>query len=315
MTINAPKAQNVGGIAGMTGTSTLITACATSGSITAGSTIGGITGSSGTACAINYCHANIAIEGENKIGGIVGSDSRGGIYHCYVEGALTATATDTWVGHAVGGVVGYLEATFAETEKIITNNVVALSSLTAEGEAIQTSHRIVGYSRYDADLKDAQWDPNIVPEAEAGLKDNYVLASLDVIDTTIEATDATTEGASVDSESLNKAFFEGLGFSYGTDAANPWATDSDAAPYLYFEDANNSEIEDVIADKDNRIEAIGNTFTSAGAVVIEAYNVSGVKVGATMGDALTATDLATGMYVIVATYSDGSKASAKVVVK
>lgn len=315
LTINTPLGINIGGIAGATGTSTLITACATQGSISANSVIGGITGQSGTDCAITDCHANMDIEGCHTIGGVVGTDNRGSISRCYVEGELTATSADTWDGYAVGGVSGRLEPTFAATEGIITNNVVALKSITIEGGEAKAAHRIVGYSRYDADLKDAQWDSSIIPEAEAGLANNYVVEGLTIVDATIADDDTTTEGATIATSEIGKAFFEGLGFKYGTDAENPWNAESDAAPYLYYEDPSQSGIEDVVTDNSNGIEANGSTFSAAGAVKIEVYNVAGVMVNSVDGNAIEADDLATGLYVVVATYADGSKASAKVLVK
>lgn len=315
LTIDTPYGINVGGIAGATGTSTIITACATQGSIYANGVIGGITGQSGTGCAITDCHVNMAIAGSNKIGGVVGTDSRGGISRCYVEGELTATSADTWNGYAVGGVAGWLEPTFAATEGVITNNVVALESITIEGGEAKTAHRIVGYSRYDADLKEAQWDSSIVPTTEAGLANNFVVEGLAIVDATIADENTTTEGATIATSELGKAFFEGLGFKYGTDAENPWNTESDAAPYLYYEDPSQSGIEDVTTDKNKGIEANGSTFSAAGAVKIEVYNVAGVMTSSIDGDAIEADDLTTGLYVVIATYADGSKASAKVLVK
>lgn len=313
--INALVASNVGGIAGSTRTAVLINSCAASGNITASNTIGGISGASGTDCAINDCHANMIIVGENTIGGIVGSDDRGGIYHCYVEGSLTATAADSWNGHMLGGVAGYLEPTFEETAKIITNNVVALNSITAEGESVQSSHRVLGYSRYDADMQEAQWDSSIVPQAEEGLENNYVVESLNIVDSTIENNHATTEGQSVAEEGLGKAFFEGLGFKYGSDVSNPWATNTATSIYLYFENPDYAGVEELVVDQQKPIELVGSEIEAAGAIAIEVYNVSGVKVGVSNGENLNTSHLTCGLYVVVATYFDGSKASAKVIVK
>lgn len=313
--IEAPMSSNVGGIAGSTGTAVLITSCATSGSINAGNTIGGITGASGSDCAINDCHVNMTISGENTIGGVVGSDSRGGIYHCYVEGELTATSADSWNGHQLGGIVGNLEPTFAETAKIVSNNVVALNSMTAEGDEVKSCHRVVGYSRYDSDLNDAQWDPTLVPEAEAGLENNYVVENLDIVDSTIANDHATTEGKTVAESELGKAFYEGLGFKYGNESTNPWATNTATSIYLYFEDPNYAGVEELVVDQNKGIVVVGKEIEAAGAVAIEAYNVSGVKVGVSNSESLSASNLTSGIYVVVATYADGSKSTAKVIVR
>ena len=313
--IAAPMSSNVGGIAGSTGTAVLITSCATSGSINAGNTIGGITGASGSDCAINDCHVNMTISGENTIGGVVGSDSRGGIYHCYVEGSLTATSADSWSGHQLGGIVGNLAPTFEETAKIISNNVVALSSLNAEGDDVKSCHRVVGYSRYDSDMNDAQWDPTIVPEAEAGLENNYVVETLDIVDSNIANDHATTEGQTVAESELGKAFYEGLGFKYGTESTNPWATNTATSIYLYFEDPNYAGVEELVVDQNKGIVVVGKEIEAAGAVAIEAYNVSGVKVGVNNSESLSTSNLTSGIYVVVATYADGSKSTAKVIVK
>ena len=313
--IDAPMSSGVGGIAGTTGTAVLITSCATSGKIVAGNTIGGISGASGTDCAINDCHVNMTISGENGIGGVVGTDSRGGIYHCYVEGELSATMADSWNGHMLGGVAGYLEPTFAETEKIISNNVVAVNRMTAEGDEIKTSHRVVGYSRYDADMKEAQWDSTIVPEAEEGLENNYVVENLDIVDNTIANNQTTTEGETVAESALGKAFYEGLGFKYGNESSNPWATNTATSIYLYFEDPNYAGVEELVVDQNKGIVLVGKEIEAAGAVAIEAYNVSGVKVGVSNSEALSASNLTSGIYVVVATYADGTKSTAKVIVR
>ena len=215
----------------------------------------------------------------------------------------------------LGGVAGYLEPTFAETEKIISNNVVAVNRMTAEGDEIKTSHRVVGYSRYDADMKEAQWDSTIVPEAEEGLENNYVVENLDIVDNTIANNQTTTEGETVAESALGKAFYEGLGFKYGNESSNPWATNTATSIYLYFEDPNYAGVEELVVDQNKGIIVVGKEIEAAGAVAIEAYNVSGVKVGVSNSEALSASNLTSGIYVVVATYADGSKSTAKVIVR
>lgn len=317
ISINAPNTKSVGGIAGSTLTGSTVKACAVIGNIIAGSELGGIVGSTSTDCKVVNCHADVNIEGYNTIGGIVGAAERGGIHTCYVEGSLTATKANGAGNYKTGGVAGSLSSDWTTTEEsvvdpVISGNVVALKSITAgEGGAV---HRIVGYTRLDEDKEAMQWDPTLVPVREVALDDNHVVSSLVVIDNTITAEATSTEGADVAETDLNKAFFEARGFKYGTDVENPWYEISANAPNLYFENENSSSVESV-EEKTAKISYNGNRIIATGAVSIEIYSVSGLKIAESTCSAIELANLELGIYIVLATYENGEKSSVKVAVK
>ena len=309
--VNAPMAGYVGGIAGRTITGSNISACAVNGSIFADNTIGGIVGSTSTDCKVVNCHADVEIEGNNTIGGVVGAAERGGIHNCYVEGNITATLGK------VGGVAGSLTSDWTTTEEsvvdaVISGNVVALETIAADGSAV---HRIVGYTRWDEDKEAAQWDPTLVPVKEVALADNYAVSTLSVIDNEITAEPTSTEGADVVADDLNKAFFETLGFKYGTDVENAWNADSANDPCLYFEQANNSSSVDTVVKNQAEVSYDGKEITATGAEKIEIYTISGLKVAETAGTAIETANLASGIYLVVVTDERGMRESVKVGVK
>ena len=317
ISINAPNTENVGGIAGNTLTGSTVKACAVTGNIIAGSNVGGIVGSTSTDCKVVDCHADVNIEGYNTIGGIVGAAERGGIHTCYVEGSLIATKADRSGNYKTGGVAGSLSSDWSTTEEsvvdpVISGNVVALESITAgEGGAV---HRIVGYTRLDEDKEAMQWDPSLVPVREVALADNYVVSTLAVIDNAIAAEATTTEGADVAETDMNKAFFEACGFKYGTDAENPWCEISANALCLYFENEIGSSVESV-EEKTAKVRYDGNRIMAEGAVLLEIYSVSGLKLTESASSAIETVNLESGIYIVLATYENGEKSSFKVAVK
>lgn len=317
ISINAPETGYVGGIAGNTLTGSVVKACAVSGNIVAGNNIGGIVGATSTDCKVVNCHVDVDIEGCNTIGGIVGAAERGGIHMCYVEGSLIATEADWSGNYKTGGVAGSLTSDWTTTEEsvvdpVISGNVIALKSITAGEGAV---HRIVGYTRWDEDKEAMQWDPTLVPVKEVALADNHVVSTLAVIDSTIAAEATSTEGADVAETDLNKAFFEARGFKYGTDVDNPWNEESTIDPCLYFESVSSSSSVESIVENKPEISYDGNRIIVTGAVVIEVYTVSGLKISEQAGTTVETANLASGIYLVIVTDENGVKTSAKIVVK
>mgnify|MGYP003294847335 CR=1 FL=1 len=320
LTIDAPGCSTVGGIIGASRTSSTITACAVSGTISADNTIGGIAGSASTGCSVINCHVDADIVGKNTIGGVVGSADRGGIHLCYVEGSLTATEGNWSGNYSVGFIPGSLSTDWVATGednpedawngKVISNNVIALSEIKSEAGA---AHRVVGYTRWDEDIEASQWDPSIVPMAEPCLDKNYVVSSLAVIDNTVEAAANTTEGANVEASALNKQYFTDLGFAFGTSVDAPWAEKEGNGAVLYFETSATNSVESII---NNMVEINynGSVINAGEAVEIEVYNINGAKV-ASGASTIDASNLQKGIYVVVATDATGAKKTAKIAVK
>lgn len=233
LSINAPSAMNVGGIVGDMRTSAEVTASNVSGTIVGGTNVGGIVGTSSQS-AVSNSYADVDIVGDNTIGGIVGNATRGLVTNSYVKGTITANEPSNWDGFCVGGVAGYLDSDWTQlssdsADPVISNTVVALSKINlSDVEASKnTVHRIVGRS-----LIDEQWNEGETPTAEKGLVNNY--ANADLALHSVEAAGNTTEGADKNLSDMDKSFFEGIGFAYGSDATAPWKGDN--MPILYFEE-------------------------------------------------------------------------------
>lgn len=320
LTIDAPGCSTVGGIIGASRTGSAVKACAVNGAITADSNIGGIAGSTSTDCSVVNCHVNTDINGKNTIGGIVGAADRGGIHLCFVEGSLTATEGNWNGNYSVGGVAGSLASAWADPDSItiaedpwkgyvVSHNVVALSEIKSEAGA---AHRVIGFSRYEEDLDASRWDTSIVPTAEAWITENYVVSSLNVIDSSIEAAATTTEGANVEATALNKEYFTALGFAYGSTVDAPWAEKENGIK-LYFETNETDGVESIIAPE-VVINQNGNNIEAGEAVAIEIYSLNGVKVAAGT-TTVDASNLQKGIYIVVATDATGAKTTEKIYIK
>lgn len=264
--IGGEESSTVGGIAGSTMTGATIQACAFKGNITAGTGIGGIVGDMGNnAGKISDCHVNAAIKGKNTIGGIAATSGRSLIEKCHVQGSIEATEAPRWGGGAcVGGIIGNLQPdygslnpdepdepttpSFAVQGCYVNLSSLAFTGTPAESETFpgqnDTMHRIVGKSvvnnepepiGYDPDTYDPIFsDEPVAPDA--GLANNYAVATLTVGSDKIEAAATSTEGASVAADETGISFFQELGWNYGNDTENPWNMTGDQFnPALYFE--------------------------------------------------------------------------------
>lgn len=264
--IGGEESSTVGGIAGSTMTGATIQACAFKGNITAGTGIGGIVGDLGNnAGKISDCHVNAAIKGKNTIGGIAATSGRSLIEKCHVQGSIEATETPRWGGGpCVGGIIGNLQPdygslnpdepdepttpSFAVQGCYVNLSSLAFTGTPAESETFpgqnDTMHRIVGKSvvnnepepiGYDPDTYDPIFsDEPVAPDA--GLANNYAVATLTVGSDKIEAVATSTEGASVAADETGISFFQELGWNYGNDTENPWNMTGDQFnPALYFE--------------------------------------------------------------------------------
>lgn len=264
--IGGEESSTIGGIASSTMTSATIHACAFKGSITAGSGIGGIVGDLGTnAGKISDCHVNAAIKGKNTIGGIAATSGRSLIEKCHVQGSIEATEAPRWGGGpCVGGIVGDLQPDYGSLNPdepdeptapsfAVQGCYVNLSSLAYTGTPAEseefpgqndTMHRIVGKSVVNNEPEpigydETTWEPIYSDEPvapDAGLANNYAVATLTVGSDKIEAAATSTEGASVASDETGISFFQELGWNYGNDTENPWNMTGDQFnPTLYFE--------------------------------------------------------------------------------
>jgi hypothetical protein len=330
----AEGVSSIGGIANQMITGANIDRCAFNGAITGGTYVGGIlaklsvTGFSTTGAEhVSNCHVNADIDGENIIGGVVAYAGRAPIYNNFVEGTLTASKNDQWgAGAQTAGVVGSLAEDWSgSTNKVVYGNIVAVSSITvpaADGEdeyinQSATSHRVVGYTSYNAEPEitgyDSSWNPIYSTEpnaADAGVQDNYVVGDLAVVDSSIEAGANTTEGATIKADDLTQAFAEGIGFVFGDNSSAPWMK-KEAGLALYYEDALDGVSNTAVATQG--LQRTANAFAADGCD-LTVYNLQGVRI-ARAADRVSTATLAPGVYVVVADRQGRRVATAKFIVK
>lgn len=349
--INLPNGKNVGGLVGETRTGSKVFSSAFNGKIVASETAGGIVGSiSSSDDQIIDCHVNADITAKSTIGGIAGSSERGLINRCHVEGRLEATTTEfnDWSsGHALGGIVGYLatdwEAVMAEegteVEPIITNcfvnlSEIKLSEVTKEpiwAEQFNTAHRIVGASCETEEpdpIFNDDWSAIIGyedPFVEPALANNYAIVTLAKLQESVADELNTTEGKSIAAADLNKAFFEGLGYQFGTEIEKPWNEASATSPVLFFEGGMAAfETTDLTIDVDTEgvlslmiagVEPTDEIVESVEVALGDENILSLVSVKASeIGAEITVKGIAEGTTTVTATYN-GKNLTANVTVK
>lgn len=261
-TIELPQSCNVGAIAGQVRTGASITNSSVAATIHAKNEVGGIAGSISNDVVISDCHATVDIVADNTVGGIVGSNTKGQVYHCYVEGSIKAVAPFSPrfdEGPCAGGIVGYLSSDYASEREegevsapVVYGNYVALSCLEgytpAEAPSFQghraTIHRIVGRTQVnEAEIVNytSAGKPiyGVPGETDTRLKDNYASSYLDLgEDGTIPAEATSTEGADIDPYEVNPEWLtQNTGITYG-EGEHDWNEISDFDPALRHEKGN-----------------------------------------------------------------------------
>lgn len=258
--IALPEAS-VGGLVAALKTGSSVKSSAFTGSISGNSEVGGIVGAGSLDFAVEDSHVDADIIAANTVGGIVGSASRGKVNRNVVEGTLAATRPQ-WKSVAMGGVAGALDPLApsgyeddgtpiypAESPKVITNNVVAVSSMSvpATGEPEypgqhDTTHRIVGWTSANGEPEIVDWTPDWEPiysdqpnPADNGLENNYVIGALAPVQTSVADDHTSTEGKSLTDDEFGRDFLEGLGYAYGVTSDAPWSELALQTPYLHFE--------------------------------------------------------------------------------
>ncbi|MBD5225447.1 MAG: hypothetical protein HDS68_05705 [Bacteroidales bacterium] len=226
--VEATGADALGGMVGTILTGSSVKASAFSGALTGKEYVGGIVGDLTKDGSVTDCHVEADITAQNTVGGIVGYCERGHVNRNVVEGTITATQASRWEKVlAAGGIVGYLTNDLSETAAlegstvdstpVVTNNIVALQSITAPAGG--TVHRVVGKSSEEL-AANAYEDE--VPKTEAGLENNYVHDHLAVIAADGSDLHTSLEGASVDKYDTDIEFFENLGYVFGESLDQPW---------------------------------------------------------------------------------------------
>ncbi len=283
--IEAENANNIGGIAGRVATSATIEACAFTGEILGGTEIGGIAANTDEHEKIINCHTNAYISGTKTMGGIVGNNERSIIKNCYAEGSLELRNTS--IEGRIGGIVGELGFSYDDTTSIVISNcLVGINTITIPNNNIKLyAHRIVGFSssddfEYDWDNIDYEkpqdeW-PKIYGSNEKCLKNNYVISTLSAFDSSIELTDTTTEGATLEREKITTEWLQNHNFIIGENINAPWAVDEENNIHLWFEQKIEETNVEYIEQNNNSITFNGTIINANGTIRI--YNINGILI-------------------------------------
>ncbi len=310
--IDAPNAVSVGGIAGDIRTSTSIKAAAVRDSkISGANTVGGVVGST-MQSTISDAHVTSDITADNTVGGIVGSNSETTVQNCIFDGVVKAKKAGTWNGYSAAGLIGSLTSDWTgSTTPIVKNNIVS-AEIQIDGDTKDnTLHRIIGYSIAN------ETEGETSPKAEARLANNYAVSTTTIDGATVSSKDdAGVEGADIALNDITKDALAELGFVYGTEIDAPWKSTGEALPELYYE-GETAGIDAVNRDNAGSIRILPDNgcIRAEGATSISVYNVNGSNMAKTNGSSVATSHLGKGVYIVVATDANGSKQTAKVVIK
>lgn len=233
--ITLPNSENVGGIVGQTRTGSSVNACYANVNATAKTVLGGIVGIAGTPqdyCKFTNCEVRGQLTAENAVGGLVGDNYFNAISNVVSHADIVATKKSAWNGYAAGGIIGVMESDwngasgFAKSGFV--KNCVFDGSVKAlqDGEEVNapaTVHQIAGKT-----IADEEYAAGETPYVENRLSNNYSTNDAG-------STDATNvEGAYKAAKEMNKDFFAGMEYAYGSSLAEPWKEDGSNIPTLYF---------------------------------------------------------------------------------
>lgn len=233
--ITLPNSENVGGIVGQTRTGSSVNACYANVNATAKTVLGGIVGIAGTPqdyCKFTNCEVRGQLTAENAVGGLVGDNYFNGISNVVSHADIVATKKSAWNGYAAGGIIGVMESDWNGASGLaksgFVKNCVFDGSVKAlqDGEEVNapaTVHQIAGKT-----IADEEYAAGETPYVENRLSNNYSTNDAG-------STDATSvEGAYKAAKEMNKDFFAGMEYAYGSSLAEPWKEDGSKIPTLYF---------------------------------------------------------------------------------
>ncbi len=115
-----------------------------------------------------------------------------------------------------------------------------------------------------------------------------------------------------DTDGMTRTFFESMGYAYGDSADAPWK--GDGLPILYFENEYEG-VPSIDAEVECAIVYNGTMVIVANAQHVSLYNVQGQLLISNNTATLDTTGLASGVYIIVATNTQGERMTRKIVVR
>jgi hypothetical protein len=172
-------------------------------------------------------------------------------------------------------------------------------------------HRIVGYTQFN-DQPTVKGGVSTALSADSGIINNYSVGSLAAVDSNIEASENTTEGATLSESEFTEEFLSAQGFNFGENASKPWQLIDGNNLILYYEEGGSSGVNDV---------TVASTQIKQGADSINAegydltiYNIAGIKVASSANSVATA-NLASGVYIVTAAQNGKVVSTVKLVIK
>ena len=296
--INAPQAT-VGALVGNLATGSSVHACVFTGKVS-GAVVGGIAALIAGDTPVYDCRVDADLEGNNTIGGVVGYSDRAKVYNCFAQGTLTLDAKAT-IGK-VGGIIGEIEPVVVDattkkdldTKIVLSNCLVGISEILIPAGQDIAAHRVAGFTgcdNYEYDWDNIDWDkdesewPRIYGNPEKYMENNYVVSDLAALDATIQLTDTTTEGATLDAMTFLPEWCAGQGFNFGSDVTAPWVW-SEGNLVLWFESEISTGVEDIFGG--NCGDIIGSGKPAVKKIFIDGqlyilredglYNMTGARV-------------------------------------
>ncbi|MBR2486493.1 MAG: hypothetical protein IKB46_01715 [Paludibacteraceae bacterium] len=270
--INLPMAEGIGGLAGKLATASSVKACLFTGTINGGDAVGGMVAEAGSGEAIQHCHVDATLHGTNTIGGVIAYSQRAPIANCYVEGNLILS--DKALVGKVGGVIGNLELDeMGNGPIVLANCLIGIESITLPIDSVY-AHRVIGFSAGDKyNYFEQKYE---MPETK--IQGCYILSDLAAVDTSIQLTDTTTEGANLSAVELTTEWLSQHGFALGTTIDTPWSLSNTLG--LWFEDDQiGTGIEDIWTDDTHTPQSMIRKMMINGQVLIlrngKLYNVMG----------------------------------------
>ena len=203
---------------------------------------------------------------------MIAYSQRAPIANCYVEGNLVLS--DKALVGKVGGVIGNLELDeMGNGPIVLANCLIGIESITLPIDSVY-AHRVIGFSAGDKyNYFEQKYE---MPETK--IQGCYILSDLVAVDTSIQLTDTTTEGANLSAAELTTEWLSLHGFALGSTIDTPWSLSK--ALGLWFEDDQiGTGIKDIWTDDTHTPQSMIRKIMINGQVVIlrngKLYNVMG----------------------------------------
>ena len=194
-------------------------------------------------CVVTNCFATGAVQGESDVGGLVGGNLNSQIYNSWADVAASGT------GNSIGGLVGR-----SAYDTSVIANCYATGTVAGTGTADWRIGGLVGCNREGAQIVNSYASGPVSGTTEVGglvgkLYDAVITASY--YDTETAGQSDTGKGIPLTTaEFADSGNFDSswdIDCAAGPDADHPWVQDGAARPYLYWEDAGEPTLVELVS--------------------------------------------------------------------